>query len=136
MIPSKIHLEVVTPERRVFERDVDEVILPGALGMFGVLPGHAPMLSELRAGVATCHGSFGREVMAISAGFAEVTPERVTVMAETCERAEEIDIARAEAMVEELEEEIRKPETDPEIVRLRLMKHLARVQAKRTSAGS
>ena len=135
MIPSKIHLEVVTPERRVFERDVDEVILPGALGMFGVLPGHAPMLSELRAGVATCHGPFGREVMAISAGFAEVTPERVTVMAETCERAEEIDIARAEAMVEELEEEIRKPETDPEIVRLRLMKHLARVQAKRT-AGS
>ncbi|RMF72936.1 MAG: F0F1 ATP synthase subunit epsilon, partial [Acidobacteria bacterium] len=68
MIPSKIHLEVVTPERRVFERDVDEVILPGALGMFGVLPGHAPLLSELQAGVATCRGPFGREVMAISSG--------------------------------------------------------------------
>ena len=135
MVPSKIHLEVVTPERRVFEREVDEVILPGAVGMFGVLPGHAPLLSELQAGVATCRGPFGREVMAISAGFAEVTGDRVTVMAETCERAEEIDLARAEEKVEELEEEIGRPGVDVGVVRVRLMKHLARVQARKSLGG-
>ena len=130
MIPDKIHLEIVTPTRRVFESDVSEVVLPGAEGSFGVLPGHAPLLASLAAGVAEAKGSFGRQVLAISEGFAEVTGERVLVMAETCEKAEEIDVERAEAKVEELELEIKSPEADPEIVRLRMLKHLARLNAK------
>ena len=89
MLPDKLHLEIVTPERRVLERDVDEVILPGIEGSFGVLPGHAPMLSGLQAGVAVCRGGGQDEVMAISSGYAEVQPSRVIVIAETLHDAED-----------------------------------------------
>ncbi len=132
MLPEKIHLEIVTPERRVLERDVDEVILPGSEGSFGVLPGHAPMLSGLSAGVAVARGGGEDVVMAISAGYAEVDASHVIVVAETCETADEIDEQRAEAKVKELEEEVASnSETDPEIVRLRMLKHIARIRASK-----
>ena len=136
MIPDKIHLEIVTPVRRVFEAEVSEVVLPGAEGSFGVLPGHAPMLTGLAAGVAVAKGSFGEQVLAINDGFAEVTGDRVLVMAETCEKAEEIDTDRAKAKVEECESQIKNPEADPEIVRLRMLKHLARLRAKHGLSGT
>lgn len=129
MIPHKIHLEVVTPERRVVEMEVDSVILPGTEGSFGVLPGHAPMLAGLASGVAECKSGSEHEVLAISAGFCEVTGDRVTVMAETCEKQSEIDAERARAKVEELEQEIEKPEIDVDIIRVRMLKHLARLDA-------
>lgn len=129
MLPTKIHLEIVTPYRRVVERDVDEVILPGSEGMFGVLPGHAPMLAGLQAGVATCRAGGATETLALSGGFAEVTGERVTVMAETCELASEIDVDRAKKKADALREEMKNPEADIELTRLRMMKHLARIEA-------
>lgn len=131
MIPEKLHLDIVTPERRVVSRELDEVVLPGVEGSFGVLPGHAPMLTALSAGVAESKDGGKSEYFSISTGFVQVMPDKVTVLANTCERAEEIDAERARAKVEHYEKMLRESsaETDPDIVRVRLMKHLARLDA-------
>jgi F-type H+-transporting ATPase subunit epsilon len=131
MLPEKIHLEIVTPSRRVLVRDVDEVVLPGAEGSFGVLPGHAPMLAGLQCGVAEVRNGSERDVLAIGAGVAEVGPDRVTVLAETAERAAEIDAERARRKAGEYLEQLKRElsETDLEVVRFKIEKHLARVSA-------
>ncbi len=130
-IPDKLHVDIVTPERRVLARDVDEVILPGVDGSFGVLPGHAPLLAGLGPGLATVRTGQRSEVLAISGGFADVGPERVTVLAETCERAEEIDIQRARAEIAELQQRVAQeiPPDEDETLRRRLGKQQARVAA-------
>ena len=132
MLPEKIHLEIVTPARRVLVRDVDEVVLPGVEGSFGVLPGHAPMLAGLQCGVAEVRAGSEREVLAIGAGFAEVGPDRVTVLAETAEKAAEIDSERARRKAVEYQEQLKRElsETDIEVVRFKIEKHLARVSAR------
>ena len=131
MLPEKIHLEIVTPSRRVLVRDVDEVVLPGAEGSFGVLPGHAPMLAGLQCGVAEVRNGSERDLLAIGAGVAEVGPDRVTVLAETAERAAEIDAERARRKAGEYLEQLKRElsETDLEVVRFKIEKHLARVSA-------
>lgn len=90
-----ITLEVVTPERLVVSEPVDEAVLPGAEGYFGVLPGHAPLLAQLGTGELEYRKGASRGWLAVSGGFAEVLSDRISVMAENCERAEEIDAARA-----------------------------------------
>ena len=136
MLPEKIHLEIVTPRRRVLERDVDQVILPGSEGSFGVLPGHADMLVGLGPGVAQARIGNQKIVMAISSGFAEISADHVIVLAETCEKAAEIDEARARNKVDELEKVVRGGQTegDPEWIRLRIMKHMARIEASRRAS--
>jgi F-type H+-transporting ATPase subunit epsilon len=131
MLPEKIHLEIVTPSRRVLARDVDEVVLPGAEGSFGVLPGHAPMLAGLQCGVAEVRSGSERDVLAIGAGVAEVGPDRVTVLAETAERAAEIDAERARRKAGEYLDQLKRElsENDLEVVRFKIEKHLARVSA-------
>ncbi|MDQ7007440.1 MAG: F0F1 ATP synthase subunit epsilon [Acidobacteriota bacterium] len=130
MLPEKIHLEIVTPQRRVIDKDVDEVILPGAAGSFGVRPGHAPLLAGLSPGVAVSRSAGQEEVMAISSGYVEVQPGRVVVLAETCEKADEIDVERARSRLREIESEVNQTaEADPDLMRFRMMKHLARLQA-------
>lgn len=134
MLPEKIHLEIVTPQRRVLEKDVDEVILPGAEGSFGVRPGHAPLLAGLSPGVAVSRVGGSEEVMAISSGYAEVQPDRVIVLAETCEKAGEIDVDRARNKLQQLEKEVvETAEADPDLMRFRMLKHLARLQARGVS---
>jgi len=132
MLPEKIHLEIVTPSRRVLVRDVDEVVLPGIEGSFGVLPGHAPMLAGLQCGVAEVRAGNEREILAIGAGIAEVGPDRVTVLAETAEKAVEIDSERARRKASEYQEQLKRElsETDIEVVRFKIEKHLARVSAR------
>jgi len=131
MLPEKIHLEIVTPVRRVFVREVDEVILPGVEGSFGVLPGHAPMLAGLQCGVAVARAGSDKEILAIGAGMAEVGPDRVTVLAETAEKAVEIDAERARRKAAEYQEQLKRElsETDIEVVRFKIEKHLARLHA-------
>jgi F-type H+-transporting ATPase subunit epsilon len=131
MLPEKIQLEIVTPQRRVVDKDVDEVILPGQEGSFGVLPGHAGMLARLAPGVARARGASEDVVMAISSGFAEISSDRVIVLAETCEKADEIDEQRARQKVEELERQVREgqAEGEPDMIRFRIMKHMARISA-------
>jgi F-type H+-transporting ATPase subunit epsilon len=98
--PTKLTLEVVTPEGLLLREDVDDVVAPGEDGYFGVLPGHTPLLSTLGAGEIS-YGREGRRFhMTCFWGFCEVLPDRVNILAEVGERAEQIDVQRAEAALQ------------------------------------
>src|SRR5271156_5529614 len=99
MLPTSIELIVVTPEKQLLRETVVEVTIPGLDGELGVLPGHAPLITELGIGELRYKTSASSQPvsLAVLRGFAEVLPDRVTILAETAERAEEIDVARAEA---------------------------------------
>ncbi|HEX9500376.1 MAG TPA: ATP synthase F1 subunit epsilon [Thermoanaerobaculia bacterium] len=105
-LPSKLHLVVVTRERKIVEADVDEVILPAYDGEIGVLPGHTPLLALLKVGIMRYRTNGESHSLVISWGFVEVLPERVTVMAETARLPQEIDAAMAEADRVKLEKEL------------------------------
>ena len=96
-LPTKLMLEVVTPAGLLLREEVDEVIAPGTLGYFGVLPGHTPFLSTLGAGEITYRRGAVKSQLTCFWGFSEVLPDRVNILAEVGERAEDIDVARAEA---------------------------------------
>ena len=96
-IPSKIALELVTPDRALVREDVDEIQVPGTEGYFGILPGHTPLLATMKVGELWYRVGNERFYLAVSGGFVEVLPDRVTVLAQVAERAEEIDVPRAEA---------------------------------------
>ena len=98
MLPEAIELIVVTPERELLRETVVEVTIPGLEGELGILPGHAPLMTELGVGQLSYRTGTTSHPIAICVvrGFAEVLPDRVTLLAETAERAEEIDLARAE----------------------------------------
>src|SRR5881396_4233777 len=129
-LPQSIHLEVVTPERRLVSEVVDEVILPGTEGSLGVLPGHTPLLTTLGIGELTYSRGGARRFVAIAWGFAEVLPDRVSVLAEIAERAEGIDRERAararDRAVKRLRE--RAAETDFRRAQVALQKALIRIQ--------
>jgi F-type H+-transporting ATPase subunit epsilon len=132
-IPKHIRLEFVTPERAIVHDDVDELELPGEDGDFGVLPGHAPLLATLQVGELWYRVGNDTRYLAIAFGFVEVLPERVTVLAQIAERAEDIDVARAEAAKRRAEERVQRPvspqaELDFERARVALMKSLIRLQ--------
>ena len=129
-LPTKISLEIVTPERSLVTAQVDELQLPGSEGYFGVLPGHAPMLTTLKIGEMWYRIGQEKFHLAIAFGFAEVLPDRVTVLAQIAERAEEIDIARAEAAKRRAEERHARPSPDIDMERARvaLIKALVRLQ--------
>ncbi len=103
---KKILLEVVTPEKMLLSRDVDMVIAPGTEGEFGVLPGHCHFLSTLRIGELRYQIGDIWHYMSVLWGFAEVTPTKVTVMAEVAEKAEDIDVNRAQKAVESAEQHL------------------------------
>ena len=112
-----LKLEIVTQERRVYSADdVEMVVAPGVEGEMGILPHHAPLITALQEGMMRVKRAGGdKEVLAIHGGFMEVLPDKVTVLADTAERAEEIDIARAEAArqrAEELTQQHREDKTD------------------------
>ncbi len=95
-LPAKLNLEVVTPEGLLVKEVVDEVIVPGSEGYFGVRPGHTPLLATLGAGEISYRTGTATQRLSCFAGFCEVLPDRVNILAEIGERAEEIDVARAE----------------------------------------
>ncbi|HET7294182.1 MAG TPA: F0F1 ATP synthase subunit epsilon [Vicinamibacteria bacterium] len=95
-LPKKLLLEVVTPEGLLLKEEVDEVVAPGELGYFGVRPGHTPFLSTLGMGEITYRTGGEASHLTCFWGFAEVLPDRVNILAELGERAEAIDVARAE----------------------------------------
>ncbi|MFY9801711.1 MAG: F0F1 ATP synthase subunit epsilon [Candidatus Acidiferrales bacterium] len=99
-LPEKIELQVVTPERHILSEDVDSLEMPAKDGYLGVLPGHAPLLTELGVGILTYHKGGETRLLTVMYGYAEVLPDRVIVLAEIAERAEEIDVARARAALE------------------------------------
>ena len=97
MLPESIELQVVTPERHVLQADVQAVEIPGKEGYLGILPGHAPLITELGTGILAYRRQSETHYLTVIHGYAEVLPDRVIVLAETSERAEEIDPQRSRA---------------------------------------
>jgi F-type H+-transporting ATPase subunit epsilon len=129
-LPSQIDLRIVYPDRLLVHEQVDEVQIPGSQGYFGVLPGHTPLLAALTAGELWYRKGQEKSYLAVAFGFAEVLPDRVTILAKAAERAEDIDVARAEASRQRAEERLNQPRSDldAERARVALMKALVRLQ--------
>ncbi len=131
---DRLQLELATPTRLVVSREVDEVVVPGVEGAFGVLPGHAPLLSLIGTGEVMYRTGREEHHLAVSQGFAEVGPDHVTILTETAERPEEIDLDRARAAHGRAEQRLRSPaveETDVD----RALGALARARTRLQTAG-
>jgi F-type H+-transporting ATPase subunit epsilon len=137
MLPTSLMLEIVTPERLVLAESVDEVVLPSVEGYMGVLPGHAPLLAKLDVGKISYRTGNRTRYLAISGGFAEVQPAAVSVLAETCEPAEEIDVERARAAKERAEAALRTSDSEHQfrMAEISLRKALSRIETQRHVAG-
>ena len=127
---GKILLEVVTPEKQLLSQQVDEVIAPGSEGEFGVLPGHCHFLSTLKIGELRYRVGDQTSHMAILWGYAEVTPTKVTVMAEIAEKAEDIDVDRATDKVEEAERRLQAGGLPSEVKEAQISLEKARLRKK------
>jgi len=131
MLPDSIQLVVVTPERQILKEVVSEVTLPGADGYLGVLPGHAPLITELGIGELTYKTKGGQSgLLAVIRGFAEVLPDHVSVLAETAEFAEDIDLSRAQEALKRAQERIAKggDNIDWDRATMALQRALVRIQ--------
>lgn len=137
MLPEAINLDIVTPDKRLVSLAVDEVVLPGTEGSMGVLPGHAPLLTGLDVGELMYRRGQARHYLAVARGFAEVLGDRVTVLAEIAERAEEIDTARAERARERALGRLksREAETDFNRAQIALEKSVIRIQVAHRAHG-
>jgi F-type H+-transporting ATPase subunit epsilon len=110
-------LEIVTPEKKVVDTSATEVQIPGKNGYLGVLPGHAPLITELAVGEITYHAGAEEQRLAVAWGFAEVLPDKVTILAETAERPSEIDVERARKAKERAEQRFASGETSVDVER-------------------
>jgi F-type H+-transporting ATPase subunit epsilon len=128
-LPTSIDLQIVTPDRMIVHEQVDEIEIPGSEGYFGVLPGHTPMLASLAVGEMWYRKGQEKSFLALAFGFAEVLPDRVTILARVAERAEEVDLERAEAARKRAEERLAqaRSDIDHERARLALLKSVARI---------
>jgi F-type H+-transporting ATPase subunit epsilon len=139
MLPESIQLIVVTPERQLLQEAVVEVTIPGLDGELGILPGHAPLITELGIGEMRYKTAVGGETvpLTILRGFAEVLQDRVTVLAETAERATEIDLARAEAALARAQKRLASSDTniDWDRASIALRRALIRIQIARKYKG-
>jgi F-type H+-transporting ATPase subunit epsilon len=129
-LPTKLLLEIVTPDKSLVREEVDEVQVPGAEGYFGILPGHTPLLATLQVGELWYRMGADKFYLAIAFGFVEVLPDRVTILAQIAERPQDIDIERAEAAKRRAEERLSTgvPDMDFERARIAMMKSLIRLQ--------
>jgi F-type H+-transporting ATPase subunit epsilon len=137
-LPTQIQLEIVTPDRQVVHDSVTSVTIPGKDGYLGILPGHAPLLSELKVGEVVYTRDDTKHYLAVSWGFAEVLPNRCIILVQTAERAEEIDLARAERALERAEGRLKEtsdPNVDAERAREAYERALARLHAARRAGG-
>jgi F-type H+-transporting ATPase subunit epsilon len=111
-MPDSFQLEIVTPEKMVVREKAEEAQIPGRNGYLGVLPGHAPLITELGAGEISYSAGGQVHRFSVAWGFAEVLPDRVTVLAETVERADEIDVTRARESLSKAEESLKSAQTE------------------------
>jgi F-type H+-transporting ATPase subunit epsilon len=119
-LPTLIDLRIVTPERVLVHDQVDELQIPGAGGYFGVLPGHAPLIALLAVGELWYRKGQAKTYLAVSEGFAEILPERVTILARIAEKADEIDVQRAQAARERAEQRLKEPGLNVDFQRARV----------------
>ncbi len=128
-MPNRLHLEVVTQVRRLLDLEVDEVQLPGTLGALGVLPGHTPLLTSLGIGELMYRIDHRESYLAIQWGFAEILPDRVTVLATVAETPEEIDVSQAEQDKHEAEAALKTVDmVELEKMRAKLQMAITRLQ--------
>jgi len=137
-IPPHLRLEFVTPDRALVQDNVDEVEVPGEDGYFGVLPGHAPLLAALQPGEMWFRKGVQRQYAFVAGGFAEIVGDRVSILAQVAERAEDINIERAQAAKRRAEERLARPTADLDFERARvaLIKAIVRLQVSQRSRPS
>jgi F-type H+-transporting ATPase subunit epsilon len=130
-LPTKITLHIVSPDVSI-SHEVDEVSLPGVEGDFGVLPGHTPFFTALRTGAMWYRQGAEKHSLLVSIGFVEVLPDKVSVLAQVAERAEDLDQARAEAGMKRAEEQVGgvPNDIDWERSRIALMQAMQQIQAE------
>jgi F-type H+-transporting ATPase subunit epsilon len=126
-------LEIVTPEKKVVDTSAEEVQIPGKNGYLGVLPGHAPLITELAVGEITFRAGAIEQRLAVAWGFAEVLPGKVTILAETAERPSEIDVERARQAKERAEQRLASGETTVDVERA--LDALQRAESRLEVAG-
>ena len=125
-------LEVVTPQAKVYSQDIRFVVLPGTEGELGILPEHAPLVSALKIGLVRVHHEGNILKIAVSNGFAEVRNSKVTILANSAEREDQIDVERATAAKERAEKRLADKDPDIDLVRAEaaLKRSLNRLHAK------
>lgn len=121
-------LEIVTPEKKIVDTAAEEVQIPGKNGYIGILPGHAPLITELSVGEITYRENSAEQRLAVAWGFAEILPNKVTILAETAERPSEIDVQRARKAKERAEQRL--TSGDPSVDVNRALDALNRAQAR------
>jgi F-type H+-transporting ATPase subunit epsilon len=133
MLETVLHLTIVTPERSLVDERVDEIQLPGAEGYLGILPGHAPLFTELKVGELGFRKGSNWAWLSVAWGFAEVLPGQVRVLAETAERANEIDVERAARAKERAEKRLSQSGQDVDYNRalVALERAVIRIQVSR-----
>ena len=132
-LPSHLTIEIVTPDRAIVHETVDEARLPGAEGYLGVLPGHTPLLVTLRVGEIWFRRGAENTYLHAAFGFAEILPDRIRILARTAERADEIDLERAQAAASRARERLAATTGDVDFARARIaaLKSLSRLQVAR-----
>jgi F-type H+-transporting ATPase subunit epsilon len=110
-------LEIVTPEKMVVNEQAEEAQIPGKQGYLGILAGHAPLITELAVGEITYRSGGQTHYLAVAWGFAEVLPDKVTILAETAERPQEIDVKRAQESKQRAEERLNSGKTEVDYTR-------------------
>jgi len=131
LLPTELQLNIVSPDRLVVRDAVSAVTIPGKGGYIGVLPGHAPLLTELAPGELTYTQAGAKRYLCVNWGFAEVLPDRVIVLVQNAERAEEIDVERAQRAKQRAEDRLHRftdPAIDMERAREALRRAIARIE--------
>ena len=135
---DKLHLEIVTPARLLLSEEVDDVQVPGKNGYLGILPGHAPLISELQIGELSYRQGKNRHRLALAMGYCEVVRDQVRILAETAEKADEIDLERARSSKERAEKrlaEVNNPEIDFVRAMASLERAIARIRVREELEG-
>ena len=132
---ATLKFDLITPERVVFSEEVDAIIAPGSEGQLGILPHHLPLMTMLKPGEVLARKGQGEFYFAVSGGFLNVQPNKVTILADAAERAEEIDTKRAEEARHHAQEEIKQQPYDinATLAEARLLRSLARLKVGRRS---
>jgi len=139
LLPDKLQLEIVTPDRLLLREEVEELQIPGKNGYLGILPGHAPLITELQIGELSYRQDKTTHYLSVAWGYCEVLPDRVTVLAEIAERAEEIDVNRALAAKERAEKRLaglQSPDLDFNRAMISLQRALVRLQVSQKRVGA
>jgi F-type H+-transporting ATPase subunit epsilon len=137
-LPTKIALEIVTPEGLLLRDEVDEIVAPGSEGYFGVRPGHTPLMAALGLGELSYRAGGAWHRLTCFSGWCEVLPDRVNVLADMCERAEDIDLGRAEQALRQAQDRMRmiKDEEGYSEVHLAYVRAVTRLAVARRERGA